>query len=110
MKVHVPFLIGPELEFRVKQSPASIDKFKTQFRAWFRNPNELQFSPSEEFRLTGIVIKHPSYPDGSPIGTSRILVIEKALKDTDLSDLLCAITKSGSRYFFRGESLGIRSL
>lgn len=109
MKSRVPFIVGPKIVSRTKPDPTALKQFENSLRSWLCDPKQLQFYPQERYRLEGVVVGHSIHEDGSIIGTSDVMVIEKVLKDTDLDDLLCAITKSGSRYFFRAGSTTVAS-
>ncbi len=110
MKVYAPFLVRPEIRHRSGCSEQSdFDQLEKSFRAWLDNPRKLQFYPPKMYFIAGIVTQHSVHPDGSQIGTSDIMVLEKVPNGNEPPELLCAITKTGSRYFFRADTLGFKS-
>lgn len=104
-----PYLDNPKLMSYAENKDTTPEAMRQELYRFFNDLSRLQFYPPAAYRLQGNITGHPSFSDGTGLMTSDVLVIEKVINGTDLPDLLCAITKSGGRYFFRANALSVRS-
>ncbi len=110
MRKRYPFLDNPKLVFYAEKEKDTSDLLTPMLCDFFNDLSRLQFYPPGSYRLQGNITGHPTLADGTGLITSDVLVIEKVTKGTDLPDLLCAITKAGNRYFFKGNALSVKTL